>query len=223
MFFKIFLVLILINYSACDISEWSQCGGPNWNSISTCVTGYICYIQGYYFSQCRPVGDCPSGWNCSIYTNTNNNNNSSNQLSAWSQCGGQNWNSISICVTGYNCYIQDYYYSQCRPVGDCPSGWNCSILGSNSFSSATFLSTSSLSTTTSTYSTTSSSYSTTSSSYFTTSSSYSSKASTIATCLSTQFYNAKLKICQIKGNYAKGFIFFFFYFYFNKKFLFSPH
>ena len=108
MFFKIFLVLILINYSACDISEWSQCGGQNWASSSTCVTGYICYIQGYYFSQCRPVGDCPSGWNCSIYTNTNNNNNSSNQLSAWSQCGGPNWNSISICVTGYICYIQGY-------------------------------------------------------------------------------------------------------------------
>jgi hypothetical protein len=124
---KILLILILINYSVCDVSEWSQCGGQNWASSSTCVSGSICYIQDYYYSQCRPIGDCPSGWNCTIYSNSNNNNNISNQLSAWSQCGGPNWNLISICVTGYNCYIQDYYYSQCRPIGDCPSGWNCTI------------------------------------------------------------------------------------------------
>jgi len=103
--FKIpFLIFIFLGAAFAQNSAWSQCGSPTWIGSVECVTGYSCYIQDYYYSQCRPTGDCPSYWNCSIFKAPDIKNNS---LSDWSQCGGPNWNSSSICTANFvfNVYL----------------------------------------------------------------------------------------------------------------------
>ena len=50
---------------ASPIARWDSCGG----SCPTCVTGCCgagddCFKENDFFSQCRPVGDCPAGWAC---------------------------------------------------------------------------------------------------------------------------------------------------------------
>ena len=37
------------------------------------------------------------------------------QGAAWAQCGGQGWTGATTCVSGYYCYLQNPYYSQCIP------------------------------------------------------------------------------------------------------------
>lgn len=132
MFLIKILLFILLCFQVANStnSQWSQCGGENWSSSSDCVSGYTCYVQDRYYAQCRPTNDCPSGWNCSVYVPPPVSNNT-NLITAWGQCGGQNWNSYTACVYGYICYIQDQYYAQCRPANDCPAGWNCSINSNN--------------------------------------------------------------------------------------------
>lgn len=125
------IILLTLNKSInCTNSAWSKCGGENWSSSSECATGTACYVQDRYFSQCRPLNDCPTNWNCSIYQPPPYN--SSNHLSAWSQCGGLGWSSKLDCVYDYACYIENTYFSQCRPLNDCPTNWNCSINNPNS-------------------------------------------------------------------------------------------
>ncbi|KAK3670877.1 Endoglucanase EG-II [Recurvomyces mirabilis] len=37
------------------------------------------------------------------------------QQSAYGQCGGQGWSGATTCTSGYYCYAQNSYYSQCVP------------------------------------------------------------------------------------------------------------
>jgi len=47
------------------------------------------------------------------------------QVALYQQCGGENHNGATQCNAGLTCYMQDKWYSQCRPTGDCPPNWEC--------------------------------------------------------------------------------------------------
>lgn len=37
------------------------------------------------------------------------------QGGAWAQCGGNNWQGSTSCVSGYSCVFVNEWYSQCQP------------------------------------------------------------------------------------------------------------
>merc|ERR1711881_222081 len=52
-------------------------------------------------------------------SNTDNNSgNGSTCAAAWAQCGGQNFEGPTCCVSGYSCVASSQWYSQCKPTTD---------------------------------------------------------------------------------------------------------
>merc|ERR1711881_103695 len=52
-------------------------------------------------------------------SNTDNNSgNGSTCAAAWAQCGGQNFEGPTCCVSGYSCVASSQWYSQCKHTTD---------------------------------------------------------------------------------------------------------
>ncbi|CZR62129.1 related to cellulase precursor [Phialocephala subalpina] len=51
---KSILVLLSATAALAQQSAWGQCGGIGWTGATTCVEGYVCTVDGDYYSQCIP-------------------------------------------------------------------------------------------------------------------------------------------------------------------------
>ncbi|KAK0110954.1 Endoglucanase gh5-1 [Cadophora gregata f. sp. sojae] len=46
--------LLAAGAAQAQLGPYAQCGGPNWSGTTTCVSGYYCYYQSQWYSQCLP-------------------------------------------------------------------------------------------------------------------------------------------------------------------------
>jgi len=101
---------------------WDQCGGEGWVGATVCAAGFACYARSVYFSQCRPVYDCPAGWACGVFVGSTTVAGPV-ILPAYAKCNDV---ANAVCPTGTACFQSSALYSECRP--NCPAGWACSVL-----------------------------------------------------------------------------------------------
>ncbi|CAF1243090.1 unnamed protein product [Didymodactylos carnosus] len=105
---------------------WDQCGGDGWRGPSVCPAGYVCYARTVWYSQCRPVNDCPADWICTgLFPTTTPApiiTAAPLVVPAYSQCNIVNG---SVCAPGTACFRTNDLVSECRP--SCPPGWACEI------------------------------------------------------------------------------------------------
>ena len=124
-------------------STWSQCGGEYWTGAECCTTGNICEYVDRYYSQCRPSSSFVGTTTTTTTTGRGTSSVSQQPLSfnqqqlyrdtissiacqpTWSQCGGRFWTGANRCCDANDfCFVQDEYYSQCRPkIPKCTSNY----------------------------------------------------------------------------------------------------
>ncbi|UJR33237.1 hypothetical protein I4U23_020692 [Adineta vaga] len=114
----LFTAIIGLTYS---VGIYEQCAGEGYGNFP-CAPGLGCFRRNRWYSSCQP--SCPKnvGWECEAYTAP-----VVTIAAGWDQCGGEGWGGPSVCEPGFVCYARSVYYSQCRPINDCPAGWACGI------------------------------------------------------------------------------------------------
>ena len=45
------------SFARAQSGAYGQCGGVGWTGATTCVSGYYCFEQNDYYSQCIPGGE----------------------------------------------------------------------------------------------------------------------------------------------------------------------
>jgi hypothetical protein len=65
---KLVLTLSTLSIAFAQVSEYGQCGGQGYSGSTYCASGFICYSQHIYYSQC--LRSCPAGWDCSSASQT---------------------------------------------------------------------------------------------------------------------------------------------------------
>ncbi|CAF3708161.1 unnamed protein product [Adineta steineri] len=114
----LFAAILNIAYS---VGIYEQCAGDGYGTFP-CDAGLTCFRRNIWYSSCQT--SCPKGvgWECETYVPP------VVFAAGWDQCGGEGWYGPRACPAGYACYARSIYYSQCRPVNDCPAGWGCAAL-----------------------------------------------------------------------------------------------
>ncbi|CAF1010244.1 unnamed protein product [Rotaria sp. Silwood1] len=115
-------VLAAIIGVAYSVGIYEQCAGEGYPTLP-CDAGLTCFRRNKWFSSCQHSCPLNLGWECETYITL-----APTYAAGWSQCGGDGWAGPRVCPAGYVCYARSVYYSQCRPVGDCPSDWACAAL-----------------------------------------------------------------------------------------------
>ncbi|CAF0750321.1 unnamed protein product [Rotaria sordida] len=107
---------------AYSVGLYEQCAGEGYGTFP-CNAGLTCFRRNNWFSSCQY--ECPKnqGWHCETYITL-----APSFAAGWAQCGGDVWGGPRGCPAGYACYARSVYYSQCRPIGDCPLDWACAAL-----------------------------------------------------------------------------------------------
>lgn len=136
---KYFLFLLitlvkLLNYADC-VPQWGQCGGLGYKGSTVCDSGFSCFRQNAWYSQC--LTSCPTSccWDCQNQTTVSTASTSApTQASSvtaklYDQCGGIGFTGPTTCQTNTYCFKQNDWYFQC--LYTCPSGWACQSISSN--------------------------------------------------------------------------------------------
>jgi len=134
------------------IANWDPCDGSVCCAAGVWGEGpFQCLRQNEFYSQCRPVGDCPDdgGWECTVLGSTEVMETSTAEIvvdttacptgiSNWGSCDGSVCCEDGVLGQGaFQCVRQHLWFAQCRPVGDCPLNWECTILDGSPDESAT--------------------------------------------------------------------------------------
>ena len=117
MLMKLFLLATLLG-CAYSVGIYEQCAGEGYGTFP-CNAGLTCFRRNKWYSSCQY--SCPRnlGWECEAALATLP---PSTIAAEWEQCGGDGWLGPRVCATGYCCYARSVFYSQCRPINDCPPG-----------------------------------------------------------------------------------------------------
>nr|BAK02079.1 predicted protein [Hordeum vulgare subsp. vulgare] len=112
----LFAAIIGIAYS---VGIYEQCAGEGYGTFP-CAAGLGCFRRNKWYSSCQP--SCPKnvGWECEFAVGP-----PATIAAGWDQCGGDGWVGPRVCAAGFACFARSVYYSQCRPINDCPAGWAC--------------------------------------------------------------------------------------------------
>jgi len=117
--YSLFIIVsfIFIFDQTSSVRIYEQCAGEGYGNFP-CDAGLTCFRRNKWFSSCQFSCPLGLGWECELGYQ------SSLIAPAWDTCGGEGYVSKS-CEPGFACYARTIYYSQCRPIGDCPVGWRC--------------------------------------------------------------------------------------------------
>jgi hypothetical protein len=107
---------------AYSVGIYEQCAGEGYGNFP-CNAGMTCFRRNKWYSSCQY--SCPRnvGWECEGYITP-----APAGAAGWDQCGGDGWLGARACPAGFACYARSVFYSQCRPVNDCPAGWGCGAI-----------------------------------------------------------------------------------------------
>ncbi len=51
---SVFVGVLLATGAQAQNGAYQQCGGPNWSGSTECVSGFYCFYQNQWYSQCIP-------------------------------------------------------------------------------------------------------------------------------------------------------------------------
>mmetsp|Transcript_36480 Transcript_36480/g.81439 ORF Transcript_36480/g.81439 Transcript_36480/m.81439 type:complete len:797 (-) Transcript_36480:98-2488(-) len=97
--------------SRCEL--WTR---PEGIQASKAVTGFVCWRYDGSSSSLPPTSSTSSSVPSSSMPSTSTS--SPTCSGSWKQCGGRNFNGPTCCESGYNCVVQNEWYSQCKPSAE---------------------------------------------------------------------------------------------------------
>jgi len=100
--------------------------GAGWDGCPTCPTGFQCFSENPYYSQC--ARECQAGWDCELNGVDDNKDdvvpvpepeNGDCPNEEWDACGGkalkipEEWSGKTCCKAGLTCVRSSEWWSSC--------------------------------------------------------------------------------------------------------------